>query len=62
MRVAERELAEQAELSYKRMVRDQQAGGPARKAGASVTPERAKNKALEGQIARQAHKLQTPAL
>jgi transposase len=41
MRVAERELAEQAELSYKRMVQDQLAGGPARKAGASVTPERA---------------------
>ena len=41
MRVAERELGEQAELSYKRMVQDQQAGGPARKAGASVTPERA---------------------
>ena len=41
MRTAERELAEQAELSYKRMVQDQQAGGPARKAGASVTPERA---------------------
>jgi hypothetical protein len=41
MRVAERELAEQAELSYKRMVQDQQAGGPARKPGASVTPERA---------------------
>ena len=40
MRTAERELAEQAELSYKRMVQDQQAGGPARKAGASVTPER----------------------
>jgi hypothetical protein len=41
MRVAERELAEQAEASYQRMVLDQQAGGPARKAGASVTPERA---------------------
>jgi hypothetical protein len=41
MRVAERELAEQAEASYKRPVQDQQARGPARKAGASVTPERA---------------------
>jgi transposase len=41
MREAERELAEQAEVSYKRLVQDQQAGGPARKAGASVTPERA---------------------
>jgi hypothetical protein len=39
MRVAERELAEQAELSYKRIVQDQQAGGPARTTGASVTPE-----------------------
>ena len=41
MRDAERELAEQAETSYKRMVQDQQAGGPARKVGASATPERA---------------------
>jgi transposase len=41
MRDAERALAEQAELSYKRMVQDQQAGGPARKVGASVTVERA---------------------
>ena len=41
MRTAERELAQQAETSYKRMVQDQQAGAPAKKAGASVTPERA---------------------
>ena len=41
VREAERALAEQAELSYKRMVTDQQAGGPARKVGAGVTPERA---------------------
>ncbi len=41
MRQAERELAEQAEASYKRIVQDQQAAGPARKAGASVTLERA---------------------
>jgi transposase len=41
MRDAERELAQQAEASYKRMVQDQQAGAPARKAGASVTLERA---------------------
>ena len=41
VREAERALAEQAETSYKRMVQDQQAGGPARKAGASVTPEHA---------------------
>ncbi len=41
MREAELELALQAEASYKRMVTDQQAGAPARKVGASVTPERA---------------------
>ena len=41
MREAELELARQAELSYKRMVTDQQAGAPARKVGASVTLERA---------------------
>jgi hypothetical protein len=41
MRQAERELAQQAEASYQRMVQDQQAETPARKASASVTPERA---------------------
>jgi transposase len=41
MRDAERELALQAELSYKRLVKDQQAGAPARNVGASATPERA---------------------
>jgi hypothetical protein len=41
IRTAERELAEQAETSYRRMVQDQQAGAPARKPGASVTLERA---------------------
>jgi transposase len=41
MRVAELELARQAEASYKRMVQDQQAGAPARRVGASVTAERA---------------------
>jgi hypothetical protein len=41
MRKAELELARQAETSYKRMVQDQQAGGPAKKEGASVTLERA---------------------
>jgi transposase len=40
MRQAERELAQQAEASYKRTVADWQAARPA-KAGASVTPERA---------------------
>jgi transposase len=39
MRTAERELAEQAEASYKRLVQDQLAG--AKKEGASVTLERA---------------------
>jgi transposase len=38
---AERQLAQQAEASYQRMVKDQQAGGPARRVGASATPERA---------------------
>ena len=41
MRTAERELAQQAEASYKRMVQDQLAGAPARKPGASVTLEHA---------------------
>src|SRR6266576_472697 len=41
MRTAERELTEQAEISYRRMVTDQQAGRPPRKVGASATPERA---------------------
>jgi transposase len=41
MRTAELELARQAETSYKRMVQDQQAGGPAKRVGASATPERA---------------------
>ena len=41
MREAELELARQAETSYQRLVQDQLAGGPAKKAGASVTPERA---------------------
>jgi transposase len=40
MRQAERQLAEQAEASYTRMVGDWQAAAP-RKAGASATPERA---------------------
>ena len=41
IRQAERELATQAEASYKRLVTDQQAAAPARKVGASATPERA---------------------
>src|SRR6516225_5427244 len=41
MREAELELARQAETSYLRLVQDQLAGAPAKKAGASVTLERA---------------------
>jgi transposase len=41
IRDAERALTLQAEISYKRMVTDQQAGAPSRKVGASATPERA---------------------
>jgi len=43
LRTAERELAEQAEASYQRTVKDQQAGAPAKaaKVGASAPPERA---------------------
>jgi transposase len=38
IRDAERELARQAEASYKRLVQDQRAGAPARRVGASATP------------------------
>ena len=41
IRQAERQLVQQAEASYQRMVKDQLAGAPARKVGAGVTPERA---------------------
>jgi transposase len=41
MRAAERALAEQAEASYVRLVKDWQATAKTRKAGASATPERA---------------------
>jgi transposase len=41
IRQAERQLAAQAEVSYRRMVADRQAAAPARKVGASVTAERA---------------------
>jgi transposase len=54
IRQAERQLVQQAEASYQRMVKDQQAGAPARKVGASATPERAEIKSLRrGQAARQ---------
>jgi transposase len=41
IRQAERQLAEPAEASYKRMIKDRQAAAPAKKVGASATPERA---------------------
>jgi hypothetical protein len=41
MRDTELELANQAETPYKRMVQDQLAGAPSKKAGASVTLQRA---------------------
>jgi len=41
MRHAERQLAAQAEASYKRLVTDRQAAAPTRKLGASVTAKRA---------------------
>jgi len=41
IRQAERELAAQAETSYKRLVTNQSAAAPARKVGASAKPERA---------------------
>jgi hypothetical protein len=41
MREAERELAHQAEASYKRIVADFHAAAQTKKSGASVTPERA---------------------
>jgi transposase len=41
IRQAERQLAEQAEASYRRMLKDRQAAAPASKVGASVTAERA---------------------
>ena len=41
LRQAGRQIAEQAEASYLRMIKDLQAAAPARKVGASVTLERA---------------------
>ena len=59
MRQAERELAQQAEASYTRMVRDWEAARPAKaeaaepaKVGASVTPGRAQGPS-KGNVARQ---------
>ena len=56
MRVAERALAEQAELAYKNTVRDWQAAQAMRaamKVGASVTAGHASQKPLKGKAARQ---------
>jgi transposase len=52
MREGERRLAEQAEASYKQMVRDWQAATP-KKVGASVTPGRASQKPSKGKVTRQ---------
>jgi hypothetical protein len=70
MRQAERELAQQAEASYQRTVRDWQAARPKTiksteppaKVGASVTPGRAITVALEGQRRAADHEPLTPAL
>jgi transposase len=53
IRQAERQLAAQAEASYKRLVKDQQAAAPARRMGASATPERASSRPSTGKAARQ---------
>jgi hypothetical protein len=62
MRTAELELARQAETSYKRLVQDQQAGAPGRESGRERDTGARIDQALEGQVARQASELQTPAL
>jgi hypothetical protein len=41
IRQAERQPAQQAEASYKRLVADRQAAAPSRRVGASVTAKRA---------------------
>jgi transposase len=56
----ERELAEQAETAYRRLVSDWQASRPKR--GAGATPERASSRPSERQAARQTSKPQRPAL
>ena len=61
VRDAERELAQQAEISYQRMVTDQKAGGPAREGRGRDTGARI-NEALEGQSCAADHKLLTSAL
>src|SRR4051812_7273778 len=49
---AERHLAAQAEIAYRRLVADWQASGP--KAGAGATPQRASQRPSKGKAARQA--------
>jgi transposase len=49
---AERRVAEQAEITYRRLVADWRASGP--KAGAGATPERASRRPSKGKAARQA--------
>jgi transposase len=50
--VAERQIAQHAEIAYRRFVTDWQASGP--KAGAGATPERASQRPSKGKAARQA--------
>ena len=59
-RERDRELQQQAEHAYRRLIADWQATGP--KVGASATPGRASSTAHEGQAARQTSKPQTSAL
>jgi transposase len=49
---AERQVAQQAEIAYRRLVTDWRARGP--KAGAGATPERASQRPSKGKAARQA--------
>ena len=49
---AEKRLAQQAEIAYRRFVTDWQATGP--KVGAGATPERASQRPSKGKAARQA--------
>ena len=64
MRQAEKQLAAQAEASYKRSVADCKAASPTKqKADASVTAGRASSRPSKGKVARQATlKPRTPAL
>ena len=53
VRHAERQLAAQAETSYKQMVKQWQAGAPQKEVGASATPGRASSRPSKGKAARQ---------